>query len=176
MRIARIVKQAVVAAALVAGAGHASAGVMTFSGLTDFSNYSENGMNMVSDQVWNWPGTAMAHMDFGDARFSLASTSTFDMNSVDLVGDGGSGPARFSAYLDGNLLGSVDVTIAGDVTYNFGALFAGIDELRVSVIDGHFTFDNLVWDDDVAAVPEPASLALLVLGGIAFAARRRKQA
>ncbi|QNA87350.1 PEP-CTERM sorting domain-containing protein [Massilia sp. Dwa41.01b] len=175
MKIQRILKQLFVAGALVAGVSQAQAGVMTFSDLVDFENYSEAGMDMYSSDVWNWPEAQMAHIDFGEAGFVLNSGAQFNLNSIDLLADGGGGTARFSAYLDGELLGWIDVATAG--TYAFGNLFQGIDELRVSVIDNHFSFDNLVFNEDGSTdVPEPTSVALLGMGMLALAARRRKQA
>lgn len=174
MKLASAVKRLALALSLAAIAGYASAGVVTFNGLVDFQNYSEDGMNMVSNDVWNWPGETMAHMDPGSvaAFFSLENSATFNLDSVDMIADGGSGPARFSAYLGGNLLGFVDIA-SNAGTYDFGALFIGIDGFRVSVVNSHFTFDNLVWTDVTTEVPEPGSLALLGLGALALVSRRR---
>lgn len=152
----------------------ASAEIITFSGLGDFSNYSESGMNMVSSSVWNWPGAQMAHMDDGTASFTLASSANFNLTSVDMIATGGTGPARFSAFLDGNLLGFVDVPFNAAV-FAFPALFQNIDEFRVTVPSSHFTFDNVVFSPAVATVPEPASMLVwaLAAGAACITYRRR---
>lgn len=174
MKTPRILKELAIAAALLAGIGQANAGVVTFSGLQDFQNYSEAGLNMSSNSVWNWPSSQMAHMDGGVASFVLSNGDAFSLNSVDMVSNGGAGTARFSAYLNGGLLGFTDVG-SGAGTFNFGVLFDNIDEFRVSFVNSHFTFDNLNFAA-AADVPEPSSLALLGLGAAVLLRRRRKTA
>lgn len=175
MKMTRVLKQLFVSAALVAGMGQAHAGTVTFSDLVDFENYSEAGMDMYSAEVWNWPDTGVAHIDGGEAGFVLNSGDVFNLNSIDLFEVDNAGTARFSAYLDGALLGFVDVA-SNTGTYNFGGLFQGIDEFRISVVDNHFSFDNVVFNEDGSEVPEPTSIALMGLGAAALLARRRKAA
>lgn len=163
--------KAAAAAAVVLAASTANATVMNFTGLNDFTNYSQNGLNMSSGNVWNWPGSNMAHMDGGSALFSLATGGNFNLDSVLMVSDGGFGPARFTAINNGLDLGFVD--IAGNAgTFLFSSLFDGIDAFRVSVPGSHFTFDDINFTN---AVPEPGSLALLGLGLAGLASLRRKR-
>lgn len=153
----------------------ASATVVDFTGLSNFSNYTENGMVMTANSVWNYPGANMAHMDNGVAIFKLVSNNDFNLTSVDMINDGGNGPAKFSAYNNGMLLGSNNVN-GNQGTYSFGSLFSGIDEFRVSVVSKHFTFDNINFTA-ANTVPEPGTLALVGLSLAALAlARKRKSA
>lgn len=166
--------KSIAAAALVLAASSASATVVDFTGLGNFTNYSQNGMNMTSNSVWNWPGANMAHMDGGMASFTMGSGENFNLDSVFMVSNGGTGPARFTAFDNGVSLGSVDV--AGSAgTFTFGTLFDGIDEFRVTVVGSHFTFDDINFSN-ATAVPEPGSLVLLGLGLAGLAYRRRKTA
>ena len=130
---------------------------------------------MTSTTVWNYPGANMAHMDSGTAIFKLVSNNDFNLTSVDMVSSGGNGPARFSAYNNGALLGSVNFN-GNSGTDVFSSLFSGIDEFRVTVISQHFTFDNITFTA-ANTVPEPTSLALVGLSLAALAlARKRKSA
>ena len=172
-KIKSLAALSVVAVAFIATPS--SATVVDFTGLTNFSNYTENGMVMTSNSVWNWPGADMAHMDSGVAIFKLVSNNDFNLTSIDMINDGGNGPAKFSAYNNGVLLGFNNVN-GNQGTYSFGSLFSSIDEFRVSLINNHFTFDNINFTA-ANTVPEPSTLALLglSLAGLALA-RKRKSA
>lgn len=162
---------ALLATAIVAPA--ANADVVTFSGLSNFSNYTESGMTMTSGSVWNFPAPQMAHMDGGLATFKLTAGGTFELQSVDMVSSGGSGPGHFEGYLNGILVSAVNIPGSAG-TFNFGPLFGNIDELRVSVPGSHFTFDNLTFVPN----PEPATMLawglIMGVGAVGYRMRKRK--
>ncbi len=147
--------------------------VMDFTGLQDFSNFSQNGIDMASNSVWNWPGTNEAHMDGGVATFSLGSLGDFTLESVSMNSNGGSGPARFTAFNNGIDLGFVDVG-ANAGTFVFPALFSAIDQFRVSVPSSHFTFDNVTIGSATSVPDGGATVALLgmAMGGMVWVRRK----
>jgi hypothetical protein len=124
---------------------NARAAVMDFTGLTDGDNFSQNGIEMVLVRENRLLRPNEVHMDDGVAYFSLSSLANFSLKSVlmvSVVGDGASGPARFTAFSGGFNLGYVDVSSDAG-TYVFPALFSSIDQFQVSVPRSHFTFDNV---------------------------------
>lgn len=164
-------KTITIAALLALAMSSASATVMDFTGMSNYANFSQNGLNMTANSVWNWPGANMAHMDYGTAVFKLASNQDFNLDSVQMISSGGSGLARFTAWDNGVLLNTVDVGgLAG--LFQFNGLFSGIDEFRISYVNDHFTFDNINFSN---AVPLPGVLSLLglSLAGLAVFSRKR---
>jgi PEP-CTERM motif len=95
-------------------------------------------------------------------------------------------PTNMSFYLNGNLFSSID--IAGktkDQTFQFGmsasqrsvASAGGTLELRINGETGwDFSVDSLglSYEPAVSTVPVPASVALLAIGLVGFAARKKK--
>lgn len=53
----------------------------------------------------------MAHMDGGTATLSLISGADFSLKSVEMRASGGSGTARSSAYNNGTLFSSTDISV-----------------------------------------------------------------
>ena len=164
----------IASAALVLASAPASASVMNFTGYAGYTTFTQDGLVMTSSDVWIYPNAGEAHMDNGIATFKLANGFDFKLNKIDLLASGGTGTARFTAYNNGTLLTTVDVSSRGN--YTFGNTFSNIDEFRISYVNSHFSFDNITFAAAAAAVPEPGVLALFGLGFAGMAAMRRRRA
>ena len=162
-----------------------SATVVDFTGLIDGTNYTENGMVMTSSNVKRWNGSDIAYMvNDSVAIFKLASNNDFSLTSINMFtgsGSVGTGPARFNAYNNGQLLGFDNVNGKANPTYYFTSIFDSIDEFRIvvfnekSVIFDNINFGPAITVSDLNTVPEPGTLALvgLSLAGLALATKRK---
>jgi hypothetical protein len=130
-------------------------------------------------------GTSYIQTSMGDSLlFSFTDNSLFDLTSVDLAEYSKVVPdavtVQFTGYyLDGSTVttsfttdGIIDGTgpLADFQTFNFGSGWTGLT--RVEVPGYGWSLDNLVVG---VAVPEPASGALLLAGGLAIWLARRKR-
>lgn len=88
--------------------------------------------------------------------------------------DWDSSTGSLQGYLDGQLVWSSDVTLGGEAFTYFAGTAANIDELRLD-FGGLFLVDNLELNDAAAAVPLPATPALMGIGlaGLSLLRRRR---
>lgn len=107
-------------------------------------------------------------LDLGSLTFDVPNNAnngnTF---SVDVIADGGTASTILATT---NSTTSPNLDLTG---------FGNVSELEVRInIDsyssGNLQFDNVIVNGDVVAVPEPGSVALLGLGGLALMLRRRK--
>lgn len=92
--------------------------------------------------------------------------------------DGSNGNIAVTGHLDGG--GTLSQTFTVDTnpafeTFLFGPAWANLASVEFQNVQGRIAFDNFVVDEAVAAVPEPAALAVLGLGlaGLARFGRRR---
>lgn len=140
--------------------GNYGAGSWVISGYNQFS-----GDNTVS-------GTKFAWSNGGTDLFLSVASGQFDFNSMWLRNSRYQRDVSVKGYLDGLELFSQVVNV--DTNYTQATFnFVGIDRLIIS----NGNADNLLIDDIVvnqADVPEPASVGLLGLGLLAFAASRKK--
>jgi hypothetical protein len=184
------VRNAAVVFLVVVGvcSGTGAGAVIGFSGLVGSngdampSPYVEAGFQ-VAPVVGDWQE---AHV-FGNPTPSIFSGSPlgmvrvgtavpgglFTFSSVDLA-DAGNGGAQYSlaGILSGVSVFSVNLTgpLPGSFVTINSPSNAVIDELLITMLRGTVTYniDNIA----VTAVPEPATLALLALGGLLLARRR----
>jgi hypothetical protein len=127
-------------------------------------------------------GTAYLAGAFGDSlQFSFTNGSSFNLVAVDLAEYSTVVPnavtVPFYGYrADGSVVSTSFTTdgiidgagpLADFQTFYFGPEFSNL--MRVEIPTFGWSLDNLV-----VSIPEPSSLALLGLGGLALLARRRK--
>lgn len=146
------------------------------------------------------PGTA--HLDDAPVPYPSAITFTtpgvrFDAVSIDVIGFGSNycpgdlclAPVPYddlvvTGFRNSGVVATASFSADGVTSLVFGAEFSDLDALRIAAVSppdpsacltfpcGHFSIDNVRL---AAAVPEPATWALMLLGfgGLALAARRR---
>lgn len=127
----------------------------------------------------NFDGAAVLDFNFaaGTAGTPVTLNFTDTVSAVSLLTSGNFGQVTFSAFLGGSLVESFTSSV--DLTANN---FYGFEGIRLDALtltpsgSNSFALDELAFD--IAPVPVPASLPLLVGGmlGLGWMARRRKNA
>lgn len=108
---------------------------------------------------------------------SFSSATAFTFNSINIAKMYYDGLTRFEGYAGDTLLYSKDVFSAAGVSSLATFDWSGVTRIAISVLDGseRVVFDDLTVNAQVAQVPEPASIALVLAGlGLAGVARKRK--
>ena len=115
-------------------------------------------------------------LNMGNAGFTADPAGDVTLNETRAVAFVRTGGTSF-LYLDGSLVAQSNNNSVGTLAlFNIGynpsdgdasGFNGSIDQVRISTISG--SFDS----NDLLAVPEPSSLALLGLGGLLMARRRR---
>jgi len=111
---------------------------------------------------------------------SFSRTAAFTFNSVNIAKMYYDGLTHFEGYAGDTLVYSKDVFAAHGVSSVATFNWTGITRVNVSILDGseRVVFDDLTVNEQVSAVPEPASISLILAGlGLAgVAGKRRKKA
>ena len=186
-------------AGLLAAAGLAQADTVTFDSLTNpgdwqytTDTYTEDGFSFAATlrtggySLYSYgtsnplnadpTGATLGENYDGQALVvSRAGGGTFSLTSFDLAfnADGANpGLVRFD-YTDGSGTHSTQLSFTDQSQlHTFTFDYTGLTSF--SLWDDDFQLDNVVLAADIVAVPEPATWLLLMLGGGALLARRRK--
>ncbi|RYG35017.1 PEP-CTERM sorting domain-containing protein [bacterium] len=128
---------------------------------------SDNALNVVRDENFNFDGGFFSSYTAGDAYAIWSSVSV-----------------TFEGYRDGALVDSFDMDLTAGLFVGTTGRLTNIDELRIfgTGTNSYWPLGELIMDDlsfsevTTQAVPEPTSMAALGLGGLALLRRRRKSA
>jgi hypothetical protein len=168
---------------IAAGTGFRGTSMAILDGNNTSTGTAEGGRAEADDLNTGWsaptPGLASDILTLWGMNNGLGSAQT-DNFVLSMSFAGGIDPA--SAYLamkdaNGNWVKAVSGNFGGNSTFVLGAYDAGADSAL-----GTYGIDpstNTAWavvnnTGDFAVVPEPATMCLLVLGGLGVLARRRK--
>lgn len=107
--------------------------------------------------------------------FDLGPNLAFD--GFFLAGRDNAGLVSFDLYKAGNLVASSASVLATSIPTFLASNYAGaVDEVRINAVNGYWIGDDFTFSDAVAAVPEPATWAMLILGfGMAGGAMRYRR-
>ncbi|MBT7170143.1 MAG: PEP-CTERM sorting domain-containing protein [Phycisphaerales bacterium] len=148
------------------------------------TGYAANGTTKVFEMIWDQKTLRFAYVEnsgttmmWGDDSLRLAET---------IAATGAYDPAlmaTFTVILDGTDLtynctaeqSSSDVTTSGDIGVTVLNSTTELSSIRFA-ISGTSSNDQAIWLDnvEVQGVPEPATMSLLALGGMAMLRRKKK--
>lgn len=125
------------------------------------------------------PASGLTTIYANYAKYSPGPQATVTFRFDELVRfDGaffsGRTAVQYDFYRDGSKVGGAASFALDHSARFYGSSFQGlVDEVRLTGSSGNWVLDNLTYTTDVAAVPEPATWALMILGfGAAGAALR----
>ena len=188
-----LVIRSAAALALALGTAAASATVITFGALpgangSNFTSYTESGYTVAKTAGSGCVGTLFGNgvpSVFGGPTCDNGSTGSFSLtggtfafNGIDLAANGGALTYTFVGKLGAATLWTQTGTLAGPtatfvgITGSNASTFVNSVTMSFSTVGTSWNMDNI----NVAAVPEPSTLAMAGLGLAALVAWKRRQA
>jgi hypothetical protein len=123
-------------------------------------------------------GTHMGFMSTTLIPATFSNDAPFSFNSINIAKMYADGSTRFNGYVGDTLAYTKEVFSTRGISELVEFNWTGLTRVEIVAADGmdRVAFDDLTVNEQVAAVPEPTSISMLLLGfGLVAASRKYKK-